>query len=393
MISRRKSCPNCAERVRQPAKVCRFCGFEFPIASQVILVEGVRPRWLWGGVTALVLLIAGAISFIMIQDIGGRNDASDAIATPAASANFRPASQQEYEQLLIGDKLEWSAQTSPDLVEKRLGPYVISITKSDEDDLVAPVVEIRSAGQSVKMHGAHTSPSYSHRITAIQNIKGRHPIVMLESFTGGAHCCNNVQIAGLSGGRIKVLTLGSWDGDQIESPSDLSGDGVTDFVERNNSFLYAFASYASSYAPPQILNVLGGKIIDVSKRPAYRKLHAKLVNEAGEVCRSGESGDQRNGACPAYVASAALSGGLDKAWTDMLASYDASTDWEFPTGCRVVKDPCPSGLEIQFKSYPESLLYFLKEQGYVARSWMPPEAREAAPSAKPTDSLPDDWAA
>jgi hypothetical protein len=182
--------------------------------------------------------------------------------------------------------------------------------------------------------------------------------------------------------------LGSWDGDDIPIPTDISGDGTTDFVMRDNSFLYAFASYASSYAPPKVLNVVGGKIIDVSKHPAFRKLNDKEMNEAGEVCRHGASGDQRNGACAAYVAMAARVGKLNQAWQNMLAGYDARSNWDFPTGCRIkTNDACPVGLEIQFKSYPESLLYFLKESGYIPMGWQPPE------SFSPSDNTAsdDDW--
>ena len=170
------------------------------------------------------------------------------------------------------------------------------------------------------------------------------------------------------------------DGDGIDLPKDLNGDGLADFVVRDDSFLYAFAPYAMSYSPPQVLNVTGGKVINVSARPAFRKLFEDDLAQAGKECRNASDGISRNGACPAYVASAARAGKLSAAWADMIAAYDASADWELPTGCAVeARDECPPGQEITFKSYPEALLFFLKENGYIPKAWLPPEAFESEP--------------
>jgi len=67
----------------------------------------------------------------------------------------------------------------------------------------------------------------------------------------------------------------------------------------------------------------------------------------------------------------------------MIVAYDATADWELPTGCAVqAPDGCPPGQQITLKSYPEALLFFLKQNGYVAKAWLPPEAFEAqSPSA------------
>lgn len=287
--------------------------------------------------------------------------------------------EAEIPLLAVGSTIEWTAEEFPDEFIRRAGPYSVRITKTVESDLTAPVVEVSSGDQKVIMEGSHAQPTYTHRLSVIQNVKGAVPVLMFQSFSGGAHCCNAVKLAGFSSGKLKVVDLGSWDGDEIEIPKDFDGDGLADFVLFDNAFLYAFASYAASYAPPKILNVQAGKVIDVSRKAGFRKLYLKFMSEAGKRCRTGSSSDERNGACPAYVASAARIGKLEQAWGDMVAAYDPATGWDLPAGCRVRSTQgCPPGQEIQFKSYPEALLQFLKQHGYVPSEWQPPEFFEPA---------------
>ncbi|WP_336970763.1 DUF6804 family protein [Sphingobium aromaticiconvertens] len=275
-------------------------------------------------------------------------------------------------ELAAGETFEWSAETASSETVRQVGPLVVRITRKTDGDLAAPVITVSRGADSVTMVGEMVSSGYTHRISAVRNIAGAPSVVMLQSFSGGAHCCNNVQLSGLSGGQMKVIDLGAWDGDEIPVPTDLNGDGLADFVERDNAFLYAFAAYAMSYAPPTILNVTGGRIVDVSRRGAYRRLYLDEMAKAGETCRTASDGMSRNGACPSYVASAARVGLLDEAWTDMLRSYSATEDWAYPTGCALkTGNECPEVSRVVYKSYPEALLAFLKEHGYVDAGWMP----------------------
>jgi hypothetical protein len=275
-------------------------------------------------------------------------------------------------ELAAGQTFEWSADKDFSETVRQVGPLVVRITRKTDEDMVAPVITVSRDAEHVTMVGEIVPSGYTHRISAVSNIAGAPPVVMLQSFSGGQHCCNHVQLSGLSNGRIKVVDLGSWDGDVLPVPTDLNGDGLADFVERDNSFLYTFAAYAMSYAPPTILNVTGGRVVDVSRRPAYRRLYLDEMAKAGETCRTGASGMDRNGACPSYVASAARVGRLDEAWADMVRSYSAAEDWEYPTGCTLkVKSECPEASRVVYKSYPEALLAFLKEHGYVPAAWMP----------------------
>lgn len=299
------------------------------------------------------------------------------------------AERPRFPLLGVGETLEWSADKNLVPLQRQAGPYELEISRRDEDEFAAPVLKLTAGGQSVTLEGEMASTGFTNRISLISNRSGAVPVVMLQSYSGGAHCCNHVQLAGYSSGKLKVVDLGSWDGDELGIPRDVNQDGLVDFVMRDNRFLYAFSSYAESYAPPQILNVLGGKVVDVSRHPAFATLYGKEMKEAGEVCQSG-NGSGANGACPAFVAAAARLGKLDQAWRQMIAAYDASVDWTLPTGCWVSDEQgCPPGQEITYKSYPEALHAFLVRTGYVAKSWVPPEQRRTtAPVSEP--AFPDD---
>lgn len=390
-----KVCPRCAERVKVAAKVCRFCGHEFaeevptPSGGQrVAYSAGAKPiregwprSYIVAAVSVAAVIFVAVLGWAMSPHIETPVAASHPIRQRALRAPL-PAAKPAGPELAEGETFEWSSDKAPSETVRQVGQLVVRVTRKTDDDMVAPVVTVSRGDESATMIGEMVSSGYTHRVTAVRNIAGAPLVVMLQSFSGGAHCCNHVQLAGLSGGRMKVVDLGSWDGDELPVPGDLNRDGVADFVERDNAFLYTFAAYAMSYAPPTILNVIGGRVVDVSRRQGYRKLYLQEMAKAGETCRTAPDGMDRNGACPSYVASASRVGMLTEAWDDMIRSYSATEDWEYPTGCTIAaKGECPESSRIVYKSYPEALLAFLKEHDYVASSWSPPTAIEPADAA------------
>lgn len=402
MLMRGKVCPRCAERVKTAARVCRYCGHQFPLVaasggvdlSKPYLVPARRSRTgIYALAVAVAVMVALALGYAMAPRAGQPQPVGPMIIQREPAPIVGPAASIA-EPLLPGQEIEWTADTAPPEVTRLVGPYLLRITHKVQDDTVAPLVTLSVGGRSVTMTGEQVGTSYTHRIGVIQNLRGAPPVVMLQSFSGGAHCCNVVQLAGASGGGLKIVDLGSWDGERVGLPADTSGDGVADFVFRDDAFLYAFAPYAMSYAPPRILNVVGGREVDVSDRPAFRSLFAKEAAQAGETCRSGGTGADRNGACASYVAAARI-GRLEQAWSEMLRSYATDEDWQYPQGCRVASPPeCPDMQRITYGSYPEALLAFLKERRYVGLDWLPPvdtpqpSQNEAAPGEAALDAVP-----
>jgi hypothetical protein len=342
-----------------------------------------------GALGTIALAGTGWLTYAVWADLQQARAAGTAATGPSDVVASSESKEQALEAIAVGSTFDWIAEDSPDEVIRQAGPYVLTISKRVEDEMTAPIIKVASGSQSVTVEGEMASNSYSHRISVIENRAGAVPVIMVQSFTGGAHCCNHVQLAGFAKRRLKVVDLGRWDGDEIGLPKDISGDGVADFVMTDNRFLYTFASYADSFAPPQILNVVDGEVKDVSKAADFRSLYENEMKQAGGRCSVGTE-HEPNGACAAYIASAARLGKLDAAWPRMLAAYNARSDWEFPDGCRVAAaESCPKGMEIRFKSYPEALLFFLKNIGYIPSGWQPPESFQPSDEQRQTD----DWTA
>ena len=207
------------------------------------------------------------------------------------------------------------------------------------------------------------------------------PQVVMTSYSGGAHCCLKIVVAEYIQNKWKSVTVYNADTDEIPFPLDRDGDGILDFGLNDERFNYEFASHAGSWTPPLVLDIENGRVVDVSKRPAYRKVFESDMSQAGAVCetgkyiRDGKSYDAEiNGACAAYVADAAVLGRVQEAWSNMLNHYDHSNGGDgsadagfLPTKCfaPLVDFKCPPGQQHTFASYPEALRWFLGDTGYL----------------------------
>lgn len=255
----------------------------------------------------------------------------------------------------------------------RIGGVQIAISpRLDADGLSAAEVRLTDAsGLSTTVMGSGTTWSAAAKV-AVTRLSAADPVpqVLVSSFSGGAHCCSSLTVLESREGRWRSHNLGSWDGDAPPLPRDIDGDGVKEFEFLDQAFLYAFASYAESWAPPLVQTLANGQVQDVSKSAAYRSLYQQDAAETRSACLAGG-----NGACAAYVASSARAGRLDDAWAEMLGAYDQASDWILPTACRVrTASECPAGAQLSFSTYPEALQWFLGEHGYTERAYVAPLA-------------------
>ncbi len=252
------------------------------------------------------------------------------------------------------------------------GPMKLTIDPVAEGELVAPRITIAAPGLAThSLTGEARSKGVEHRFGYGSLTMGSAlPGVVLQSDTGGGHCCIRVQAAFVIGGQWRTVDMGEWDGDWMASfPRDLSGDGNADFVMRDDRFLDAFASHAGSYAPPQVLSIRNGQRVDVSREPAFASIYAADLKTTRAQCLAVRP-NSRNGACAAYAADAARLGRFDPAWREILAHYDRIDGWALPTGCRVAlgqEEDCPEGQTITYPNYPAALRAFLVRTGYLAR--------------------------
>jgi hypothetical protein len=218
---------------------------------------------------------------------------------------------------------------------------------------------------------------------------GSMPQVVMTSFTGGAHCCTETDIAvSDSDGRWSVLKGDTLDGEGYRF-EDLGGDGVSELISIDNSFLYAFDCYACSYAPVRIHKLEGIRLRDVHRE--YPKfLQQDLYSMEYSAERTQELWHS-NGFLGGWVGAKALVGQFDDAWARMLVSYDHNSDWlleECTTGAPL--DKCPVGLDKRV-SFPEALRQHLITHGYIeeqetAAAVVPPipvERANTPPASRP----------
>jgi len=118
-----------------------------------------------------------------------------------------------------------------------------------------------------------------------------HPDVIVETFTGGAHCCFSTLVYDLGPTLTRVLeTPQSNCGGRFE---DLDGDSVFEFVTCDDLFAYAYCPYAASPAVQVILQYDPGQGY-VPASPRFADLYAEAVSrhiQAAEAAKPGELGE------------------------------------------------------------------------------------------------------
>jgi hypothetical protein len=123
------------------------------------------------------------------------------------------------------------------------------------------------------------------------------PEVVLDLYTGGAHCCLLSQIFRFTGATYEpVEQQWSHAGYALE---DVDGDGTPEFKSADARFAYAYGSYAESAFPIQIFAYRQGKLSDVTRR-----FEAAIRADAAALLKSYRK--RRNGR---------FSLGLAAAWT------------------------------------------------------------------------------
>ena len=196
------------------------------------------------------------------------------------------------------------------------------------------------------------------------DLKTPLPQVVMTAFTGGAHCCTVTKIATAQApDEWRVLDAGQLDGDGYQFV-DVDNDGATELISIDNEFLYAFDSYASSYAPTRIAKLDGSDINDVTQEPKYRAFLRRKLQDMEADAKKDPNLWHSNGFLGGWVAAKSLVGEIDAAWRRMLSSYDRKSDWsleECTTGEDL--DKCPKD-KVRQLSFPEALKKALVSNSY-----------------------------
>jgi hypothetical protein len=99
--------------------------------------------------------------------------------------------------------------------------------------------------------------------------------VVLDLYSGGAHCCSIEQVYSLGATSTKVVKTERNFGDPGVRLEEIGPGGVTYFVSADDHFAYAFTDFAASGLPIQILSFADGTFTNVTRRfPALIKADA-----------------------------------------------------------------------------------------------------------------------
>ena len=111
---------------------------------------------------------------------------------------------------------------------------------------------------------------------AVQVVDLEHdgePDVVLNLYSGGAHCCTVLQVFSFDPGTMTYTKTERTFGDPDVRIVDLGHDGRLELVTADDSFAYAFTDYAGSGLPIEIETFAGGQFTDVTR--SYPALVAK----------------------------------------------------------------------------------------------------------------------
>jgi uncharacterized protein YecT (DUF1311 family) len=336
------------------------------------MLEEPKSRWeqvapfVAGGVLLVVLVGAGIAAIAPKFKLPERPATAETSASPNAAEAV--AETESADTAPQNTWIRWEADKP--LSTYRVGGFEFSFRSIIDDGLNAARMRVATTqGVATELTGQALSWAARADFAVVQlDASKADRQLLFSSFSGGAHCCTSLTLLEVKDGAWRVTDLGQRDGDTPALPRDVDGDGVKEFLFVDQSFLYTFDSYAGSWAPTVVMSVSDGRVRDVSAQARFRSVYQRDLAEMREAC-----GERANGACAAYVATAARVGQLDQAWAFMLRSYDQSSDWIYPSACRVrTAAQCPAEAELKFASFPESLQWFLGEQGYTAPSYVEP---------------------
>lgn len=193
----------------------------------------------------------------------------------------------------------------------------------------------------------------------LEDLNGdRRPEVVVETFSGGAHCCTNTIVHSWQLFRFVRAETGPLDGGG-GTFLDLDKDGKQEFVSADNRFLYRFSSYAGSVPPTVILRLQGNEFKDITRNyPNYLRQQAIAMKKDFLEAKAKGELYEVNGFLAGYVAQKALIGEFDDAWSFMRQNYDRQEEW----GLEIYKGDQQVG---RYANYPEALKAFLRESGYL----------------------------
>lgn len=245
----------------------------------------------------------------------------------------------------------------------------VDLSIAPHGDMSMPVVNVwegDKAAFSFVGSDEYAMPSavFSANIVWLDKTSSK-PQIVITTFTGGAHCCVKTVLIGKTPSNTWQLAKGEdLDGGGY-GLEDVDGDGNAELINSDNHFLYAFSSYADSFSPIRISKFVDGRLIDVTDRPAMQHRLIQHANQLEYAAKRTPDLWHSNGFLAGWVASKILVEQGDQAWSRMMTSYTAVSDFG-PETCANggAIEGCPPDL-VRKIPFPKALLTLLKELRYT----------------------------
>jgi len=291
---------------------------------------------------------------------------------PATTAHVRPAKPAGGIHVPTRTFVEWEFDKHPQPVRYAMGEMKVIVkgVPSDvlKDDFMLHV-EIEAPGRPAAMFEQYNVDLHFPVLLGFGSLdREGTPYLLVKSYSGGPHCCTNLDVAIARPSKIQIVRADSWDGEPLARfPSDHDGDGLTDFILRDGAFNYAFEAYSHSWPPTQIMNIAGGDFVDVSTRPGFRDLFIAEMREARRLCLDRKEA-YPDGFCAGYAASAARAGQFRKAWAEIARRRGPGSDWKLHPVCKEsrMRLGCPRAYQDGANTYLDALRAHLKRFDYIA---------------------------
>lgn len=151
--------------------------------------------------------------------------------------------------------------------------------------------------------------------------RGSDPEVVVDVYTGGAHCCTYSMIYRYDSTKKQYVSVQhSW-GNSGYRLEDLDRDGQVEFRSVDDRFAYAFTSYAASAYPMMIWRYRNGEMIDVTRQ--YPKLIYSHAYGLWQTYQEIKADGEVKGVLAAYLADKYLLGQAESGWKTVKAAYQA----------------------------------------------------------------------
>jgi len=147
------------------------------------------------------------------------------------------------------------------------------------------------------IEAAGKAPVRVDMVSAINDLTGTdvngdgYPDVVVETYSGGAHCCFGTQVFSLR--ENAALILQKPESNAGGAFEDLDSDGISEFVTYDDSFAYQYCPYAAGVAVKAVLAYDPAQDFYIPASPRFPEVYSEEIatNENRALAAPGELGE------------------------------------------------------------------------------------------------------